>query len=529
MKFLKLLGLGFLVLSGVLFYAEQKRTEGEEDFAGEAVMQILASQNRTVSARLDEALQRADRDAAEVLSRWRRKPKMRSFLTDTALSEPNAPKWILVADRRIRAAGNVGDGLLEDALEEHVNARHRFGMFVSKGKPYLLVKGSIEGQPYVSAYSPDTFFQTLRTQEGSRIWLTLSDGTVIYHPLIRFIGSSASNIRPVAAGLQDLTAGKSITFAQKYLGLEGKDALGSWITLPSHGVLAASEWPKPLSNRFGLSLFLWISLSAGVMGAFVLGLSLRRAPSVSKVEPLFDESRLDSDAMEYLESARSSAERAVEYAKQQEDLVSEARRERLQAIAMAKSYEKQLSMQDQFLDKILFNITEKQVWTDIARLIGDQEPGLILIVYRYASSSFSLVPESVVAKTRLPENAVAYLRDARIFIGNTSFLDKLVNTEAFSKWNKARLKHMPMMDAQFRAFPYSGQGIRGVVLAVFDSSLNAEAELEPSLQVLETYIKRAGTFCDSLGRLLQSMYAKGNAWPTVASAPNDARNRPRPS
>jgi hypothetical protein len=225
-KPLRITAISLVVLSGLLFYAERKRAEGEDSLATKAVEEVLISQNHSLGKRVEESLNRADVVAAQTSLRWRKKAKMRSFLTDTAMAEPGAPKWVIVGGKRIRAAGVIDNALLEDALEAHLSGALRVALFPSKGKNFLFVRGTADGQPYASAYVPEEFFSDLRSTEGIRDWLALADGTIVYHPLNRFIGSNSANLRPVAAGIQEINNGKSTSFTARYLGLEAKPASG---------------------------------------------------------------------------------------------------------------------------------------------------------------------------------------------------------------------------------------------------------------------------------------------------------------
>ena len=114
-------------------------------------------------------------------------------------------------------------------------------------RSYLFVRGNLPtGQPYTAAYLPENFFSGFHSGDGLRVWIAGKDGTVIFHPLQRFVGSNVSNLRPVAAGLQRLSQGKQEQFTQRYLGLEGREALGAWTILPEQGLLVANEWPREL-------------------------------------------------------------------------------------------------------------------------------------------------------------------------------------------------------------------------------------------------------------------------------------------
>ncbi len=532
MKLFITVSAAFFLLATALFYAEHKRGEGQEDAATYTIEKVLRAESRTLGTRLEEAALKADRDALMTATRWRKKPAMRTFLSDTALAEPESPKWVIVAGRRIRAAGLIDDALLEDALDSHLDKKERFALYSSRGKYYLFVRGNLTtGQPYASAYPPESFFSAFKAGDGLRIWIAGRDGTVIFHPFQRFIGANVANLRPVAAGLQRLIQGKTEQFTERYLGLEGKEALGSWTVLPEQGLLVASEWPgapggdSPFSALFWLALFFLGAAFAGIGLAF----GTRRAKRLPAQTPVFDLARLDDDALEYLETAKASTDQAIELARSQEEAAVRAQKERARISSQARSLEAKIALLENFQDRILPLLTGKQVWSELARVLSESAPGLTITVYRYSPSSFSLVPEACFDGAILADHALAYLRDARIFIGNPKLLSTVLKTEAFSKWNRVRERHMPLHRTDFRVFPFSAQGAKGALMVVFDERSNEDGELQEIFLLMEQLVRRTGTFCDSLTPLLQSPYAKANAGPTLASAPDGVGNRSRPS
>ena len=156
LKSLIFLGAIGLFLSGLCYYAEHKRWEGQEEGATYALEKVLKAESRTLGSRIEEAVLKADRDALLVAARWRKKPAMQTFASDTALAEPGSPKWVIVTGRRLRAAGLLDDPLLEDALEAHLGKKERFALHASRGKTYLFVRGNLPtGQPYTAAYLPE--------------------------------------------------------------------------------------------------------------------------------------------------------------------------------------------------------------------------------------------------------------------------------------------------------------------------------------------------------------------------------------
>jgi hypothetical protein len=196
----------------------------------------------------------------------------------------------------------------------------------------------------------------------------------------------------------------------------------------------------------------------------------------------------------------------------------------------ARFLENKIKLLDRFEETILPVATGKQVWSELGALLADQAPGIVCVTYRYSPSSFSLVPESVSTRSDLPESAFAFLQDARIFIGSLSYLDTLSGTEAFTRWNHSRVRHMPLFEAGFRFFPFTSAGNgRGLLLVLFDERMNGEGELEQTFDLISALTRRLGSFCERITPLLQSSYAKSSSGPAVAGASDDARNRPRPS
>ncbi len=527
-KPLILLGVGILGLSGLLFYAEHNQRRAQESDAVVAVEEVLKAQNLALAGRLFDGINRAERDALLTSQRWKKKAKIRSFLADTSFSEPEAPKWMIVGERRVRAAGMADDPLLEDALEKHLASAEKLFLHTANGKYFLFIRGEVDGQPFASAYAPEAFFSAFRSADGIRVWLALQDGTVVYHPLQRFIGSNAANLKPIAAGIRELSAGGALPFASSYLGLEGNEALGAWTPLPSHGLLVGSEWPKAPQASFRSSAFFWFAISSGLLGALVFGFAFA-GPRRESEPRMFEEGRLDEDAMEYLETARASTEKAYALAREKEALAAAALVERDRVLTGQANLAWKARVLEEYQEKVLPQFTGKQVWGEICDLITARTSGLSALFYRYSPSSFSLVPETMHGVVGQPDSAVAFLHDTRIYVGNTSYLEVLLETEAFQRWNSRREKQMPGHQTEFRAYTIQCAGMRGLILVYFDRRSNSHGELAEALELLESLVRRTATFCDSLGRLLQSMNAKGSAWKAVASSTNHPGSRPQPS
>lgn len=526
-----ILGGFFLVCSAGLIYAERKSGAELSQAAEESVRQLLISHNASAATQAEAQIQRGVRDAAAALQRVKKKPKGRAYAGDLTLIEPEAPKWVWSHAKRVKAAGLPEFPELESALQDFGEGPLRMQGRQFGNKFYLFVKGGPDSDVFAAAYEPEGLFSDFGSTGGVRTWVILEDGYVAFHTQPRFLGSNATNLRPVAGGLRALAEGRSHAFAEKYLSLDGKNSLGAWSALPRQGLLVGSEWTKSASP-VSASFYAWAALATAVLGAFALGFAVSsgQAP-VEKAEPIFEvESRLDQDALDYLATVKGSAEQAIEYAKEQEKIALEASRQRGIVAGQFRFLEWKLRFLEDFQEQVLVNATGKQVWPALGRLIAERTPGLIVNVYRYAPSTFSLVPEALATSLDLDKSAEAYFTDARIFIGTPHLIRSVLNTEAFERWNRARERHMPLHATEFRFFPLEyGGGLKGLILIAFDSGMNRDSELEEAFSLHEALIARASSFCDSLGRLLQSSHAKGTSGATVAGASNDARGQPRPS
>jgi len=524
-KSLLVLSFGLFTLSALSFYAEHKRGKDRERDSAYAIEEVLKAQNQALAGRIFEGMSRPERDALLTLQRWKKKAKIRSFLSDTALTEPDAPRWIIMDGRRIRAAGVSDDALLEDALEDHLNASVPLALYHSKGKYYLFVKGSVDQTNFASAYVPEAFFASLRSDDGIRVWIALKDGTVIYHPLQRFIGSNAANIKPVAAGIQEMEKGISSPFVRTYLGLEGREAFGSWTPLPSLGVLVGSEWPKFPFGAVEYTFLFWFSLGFLFLGGLSLGFSFRPKATMAIAEQSFDESRLTDTALEYLENARSSAQKSIEALAEKEKQILELSRDRNDALEIRVALESRIHLLEEYQNTVLPKVTGKQVWSQLCQMLAKRNPNIVFVFYRYSPVTFSLVPESVHGVGSLGSEGVKFLQENRIYIGNPSYLSKLNDTEAYIKWSSKLAQWISLQENGVQSFPIRCSGTTGAILAIYNNAWAANGELDFALGNLRSLMTTTSMFCDSLGQLLQSMYAKGSARPSLASAPNDTGNR----
>lgn len=527
---LSLAGLGLLFLAVACLYAERRKASQWANRTADSVHQILSSHSRASADRIEKILAKTDQEAGRILERT--KKKSRGYVSAPELNEPELPKWLISAGKKIRAAGTEESPELESALADFLKGAARLGVKNVHSKTYLLVKGrSEDGEAFAAVYDPAVLFSDLDISGEVRTWLVMDDGTVAYHSQPRFLGSNAANLRPVAMGLEGLAEQRKISFMEKYQGMDGKASMGSWSTVPSLGLLVGSEWSKASAPLAFPSAFLTGAFLAAILGALALGLSLRpHGRSQSESEPLFDTKRLDQDALDYLASVKGAAEQAIAFAGEQEKVAQEAVRQRGVVAGQLRFARWKLGVLEEFQDKVLGQATGKQVWESLARLFAESTPGLVVVLYRYASSTYSLVPESLWSSYELEDHAKSYLCDARIFIGKPQFIRTLTETEAFDRWNKARQRHMPLHLTEFRAHPIELAGTpKGLVLVAFDRRMNAEGELEEAFALHEALLRRATSFCDTKERLLQFTDAKGTAGQALASASNDARGESRPT
>jgi hypothetical protein len=531
---LSFIGFLFAICAAALFYAAHKDGLNSQKNTENVVRQLLSSQNASVTAQVEAQVQRGVRDAAIALSRFssKKKIKARVYAQDISLGEPNAPQWIWSQNRRLKAAGAVDLPELEAQLEEFAVSSNALQVKTVNSKVFLFIQGMHNGEKIAAIYEPSALFSDFSAVGGMGAWVVNFDGYVAFHSQPRFLGSNAANLRPVASGLQSIAEGRRNSFAEKYLSLDGKNTFGAWTVIPQLGLLVGTEWAKYSPQNSSAFYFIAAALAA-VIAAFFFGFSFRSKTEIPKEreENIFEASgRLDQDTLDYLAAAKGSAEQAIEYAKEQEKIAIESARQRGVLAGQFRFLEWKLAILESFQDQILSQSTGKQVWAALGALIAERTPGLVVIVYRYAASTFSLVPESFATALDLEKNAEAYLMDARIFIGKPQLIHSLQQTEAFDRWNVARVRHMQLHDMEFRSFPLEHGGApKGLILMAYDARMNQGGELEEAFLLHAALIRRASSFCDSLGRLLQLSHAKGTAGATLASASNDARGQPRPS
>lgn len=519
-------------LAAILFIVAEQHSRVQASLQTEkALEQVILAQNQFLSSRVVEGLQKAERDALLVLQKNRKNQKTKLFQSDTFLSEPELPKWILVSGYRFRAAGIEPDSLLEEALAKHMLGDLPLALVAAKNKNYLLVKGVVGGNGFASAYDPEKFFSYFKIDSGTRVWITLADGTVVYHPVPRFIGSNASNLKPVAAGMKELIEGRPHTFRGTYLGLEAKEAIGVWSALPSHQILVGNEWTHPTPN-ISLGRFGFFALLATFFGALSLGLLFRKKEDSTQQQTEFPEHLLEHEIRDYVESMRSVADRARLHADLKDRELAELQNKTVQVGMMSKELDWKLEVHKNFLDLM---VASAEPWNDFLLFSRKHFPLFSLLLFRYSPTSFSLVADeievdaNILRKEGKATELSSFLATGRIYLGSNKALQSLAHTESFRSWTRKWVS----LEGNSREFvPYQVRSLNGeqfCLLVSFESSLNRSGELKKSLEIWEELLIRNQGFCDSFSQLLQSKYAKVLGELGLPAKENLSRNQPRPS
>lgn len=525
-----LAALGAFLAATIFIFAEQHSRDRVTLQTEKDLEQVILAQNQFLSSRVIEGLQRAERDALLVLQKNRKKEKTKTYQSDTFLSEPDLPKWILVSGFRFRAAGTEPDALLEESLSRHLQGDLPLALVSAKNKYYLLIKGVVGGNGFASAYEPEKFFSNFKIESGTRVWITLADGTVIYHPLPRFIGTNASNLKPVAAGIKELAEGRPNTFRGSYLGIEAKETIGVWSALPSHQILVGNEWTHP-SPQLALGRFGFFAFAFIFIGALCLGLVFRKKASGPQ-EQSFPEHLLDHEIRDYVESVRSLADRARLHAELKEKEVLDFRNEIAQTKAYQRDLEWKLNLHRDFLDLM---VASDNPWRDFLHFSKKHFSIFSLVLFRYSGTSYSLVLDQMEMdpgllwvegkKTALQD----FLLGGRIYLGDAKLLASLANTESFKAWTRKWVA----LEGKSREFvPYQIRSLKGepyCLLLSFESSLNRSGELKKTVEIWEELLIRDQGFCDSFGQLLQLKHAQFTQTTGLSSTKDSFRNQPRPS
>ncbi len=179
-----------------------------------------------------------------------------------------------------------------------------------------------------------------------------------------------------------------------------------------------------------------------------------------------------------------------------------------------------------FMERTAETANGKQVWRELAKLISDRLPGASVVVYRFSSTSFSLVPEYSVGLDSFEESAKKYLDDARIFVGSLSEMEHLVQTQAFKNWDRQRQRYMRIHDVNIQFLPFGANSANSGCLAVLlEKSLNENSVNSEYWDFFHLLIRYASWLYDSRQALLQSKNEKRD-WAPVAGSSDQARNKP---
>ncbi|MCO5143965.1 MAG: hypothetical protein M9962_12820 [Oligoflexia bacterium] len=502
MRIIRFLFAVLIIISAIGVFAVQKQWErSSTEQSEDALLSVLRGQNKSLRLKLGDRLEQ-NRKLLESIVLTEQPTTQKDELV--RLNEPGFPKTILGDAYFVRAAGFSLSKNMEKAFAELLRKKVSLSSYIEADHTYLILGHTIRGKNYLAVYKSEDFFSFLYSKEGVRDWVVNRDGTVLYHPIQRFIGLNIVNTKPISKALNELSNGLNSEDTVRFLGLEGKEVLASWSVWPELGFVLISDWPGVIPEGAGIGWPAYFLLLILLGGGVLLGTALRQRSILtvdqSNTASMLNTSELtmgevDPETEFYLEELH---DRLSEANKQNQILQTQIRSMRVskeQELEQDGYASWKLEAYEAFIKDIVPISTGKQVWFEFAKFVVRRSPAISVLVLRYAPSTFSLVPEHLETTTDLPDSAMAYLNDARIFVGNPSLIPTVLNTEAFKRWDTTRKKYMPLHQTDFVSYDVSiPSGGRACLLFFFDRRLNNQGELSSQLHFFKELVESATGF-----------------------------------
>lgn len=489
---LGLLSFFFLLVGVCLFLVMQQTEEGNYSQLQGHFGEVLLRGTSAAADQLEKNIIQSEQAIQNILVHAKKRET-----ADNALLALNMPRFIYSETHRVHAPDFIPDEELLASVKDFLGEKQKLSLESGAFKKYLLLSGNTEeGEKYVAAYDPENFFSFLRTADGVSRWVVSRDAEVLFHPQVRFWGEDVSNSKPLASGLRALAEGRANELVSSYVGLDGREALGAWATIPKLGLLLGSEWPSftmHFEHANGPIFWgVWLFLAAGF---FCFGMFISKGAEKQRKKPKEEtigsqESHLDADTIDFLENARRASEEAIALCLQKDEVIEKLentiRRQGLQI----REKESKLGFLE-VLSALKRGSTGKKVWQELVSLLAIRMPGSFVLFYRYSAASFSLIPECTGGLESLDPNGKLFLEDARIFIGNFFRLSEIRNTDAFRNWEELRLRHMPLYDLEAEFLPFGeSSDLCGCILLLTEKNGQANALNKEILNYLREEIRQ---------------------------------------
>ncbi len=498
-------GILSLLFSAVFVYTGIRASSGDQ--SEQAIREALKVQLKSVAADLEDSIGKS-RKISDSLAAV--EPTKASGISGL-FNQVEAPEMLIVGKgksaKELVSAKFSRTVPVVQAMRKHFKSKKVWNYWEDMDrKPFILLKGEAKGSNYVAIFHLRSIFSRMVKGGAIRPWVALADGRIVHHSEDRHIGQKAGNVRPVALGRQNVSKEHRTEMIAQYIGLDGDEVLGTWVSLPAMKMIVGTEWPSNWWGKKSSSYLTWIAALFFFIGAFLIGYAVTPRP-IMVTEAKSELKDLSFEARSFIKKAEREVARAYEFARERDDeaaTLESAARDQLEYIKRTKwIFEKT----DGFLDEVMECPTEKEVWSILGNYLSDMAWKSPVLVFSYSNATHSLLPQALVDNEKFSESAARYLSNVRILVGDSRNVVGVEQTGAYEMWKERLQKHLPVDDWKLFHLPFASQtGSKGVVLFFMHPDVYDEGEIGRQRELWNLFTHRAAWLYDLKRRLLQSTY-----------------------
>lgn len=413
---------------------------------------------------------------------------------------------------------------LKRALVEHARGRVMLKLWRLGKHNFVLWKTEIDGNEIVAAVQAEKMFAPFRTGKFTQPFVANEEGQVIFYSKQRFVGSASKNIRPISLAQASLAKSERIEKISTYLGIDGTDVKGAWITLPRWQLVVGLEWPDSWWSMGGMSPYSMAALVLAMLAALFVGLSITPQPIlVQAVKRQVKD--LDPESRSIIEKAINSARSAHDYVARRDKELDTQQEKAGKEMARAKRMQWELQNLEDFLDDLSELKSSRSVWVLLAEKISQMSLNAPVVVFHYSPASFTLMPAATANLEIFDKAAQAYLRDARILLGDIRLMHQLTETKAMQNWEQKREKYMADNEHQLIWVPFFSRfGTAGAVGIFVNDEMNFGQTLAKQTEYWQMFADRAAWMYDLMKpSVKQRMYVASSSNQTASVSENSPR------
>lgn len=425
------------------------------------------------------------------------------------------------AARKLLSAGSMPPGL-KVALIKQSKEKNQMKLW-SQGKHSVLIwTRKISDKTVLVGLDANKLFRPFRVGKFTQPFIATKEGQVIFYSSRRYMGTSSSNVRPIALAQKHLQSSARVEQVAAYQGISGQSVKGAWITLPELDLVAGLEWPNTWWAGSNVSAIAALCFVLSLISAFFVGLAITPRPVlVQAVKKQVKD--LDPESRAIVEEAILSANTARNFALQKDEEIEELQSKARKEMAKAQRQLWEVQNLESFLDQLSELKAAKSVWHLLAEQISKMSLHAPVVVYQYSPASFTLVPSATINIDEFPKSAQNFLMDARILIGDVRLMQQFESTQALANWEAKRLKHMPGVEDNIIWIPFFSRfGTSGVVAIYVNSEMNFDQTLAKQKEFWQTFADRAAWMYDVMKPSVKSkLYVAGSTSTVEANNPSN--------